>query len=155
MNTSIDYTGRLVDIELLKAIRVPEGSQSVHLLLTPQAMLTGIEKMIQRYVLLFLTPSGSVQFDSSFGTPFTQAVVNGTLINYGQLFATFAYANTLVIRTMLENIEGLPDDEIIDNVTLIDSNINFANSTLMLTLLFTTAAGTSAEFVIPTSIVKV
>lgn len=155
MNTTTDYTGRLVDIEYLKAIRVPEGSQSVKIALVDPAIVTGIEKLVQKYTLLFLTPTGSVQFDSEFGTPFTQAIINGTLVNYGQLYAEFAYANTLVVRAMLADVADLPDDEIIDTAVLVDSNIDFANSTLMLTILLTTAAGTSAKFVIPTSIVKV
>jgi len=153
--TSIDYTGRLIDIEWLKAVRVPEGSQSVQIALTPAAIVTGIEKMIQRYTLMFLTPTDSVYLDPTFGTPFTQAIINGTIINYGQLSAEFAYANTLVLQVMRTDIELLPDDEIVTSVKMTDANIDFSNSTLMISLLMTTRAGTTAEFVIPTSIVKV
>lgn len=159
MNTTSNYDGRLIDIELLKTIQEPtQASQAVHLSLTYQnqpRIVAGIEKLVQRYVLIFLTLVKSVKFDDQFGSIFMAAMTQGYLVNYGSLMDAFALSNSRVIATLINSSDNLPLDEQLSSASLIDFNLDFTLGTITLSIELTSLAGTSAEFVVPISIARV
>ena len=156
MQTTNDYSGRLLDLECLKSVRVPSGAQSVKIALTPEpAIVAGIQKLVQRYVLLFLTPYNSIMFSQDTGTLFLDAVSRGTIINYGQLMAAFSYANTLTLQAMTADTSGLPDDEIITGAGLLSHDISHSTNTLSLTIGLINKAGETTKFIVPTTISRV
>ena len=159
MNISNNYYGRSVDIELLKTVQQPSKSeQRVHFSLTydnKPRIVAGIEKTAQRYALTFTTLIGSVMFDPGFGSIFIGAVAQGYLVNYGALVDVFAVANTSVMDTLRRTTEELPLDEQLESADLIDFNLDFVAGTIMLSIKLTSRAGTSTEFIVPTSIARV
>lgn len=156
MITSTSYANRLIDIELLQTITEPTGSKAVSVSIaksTPK-IVTGIQKLVQRYANLFLTSLNDVEFAKDIGTDFIRAVVSGSISNFGRFFEVFAIANARTTNQLLLESEGLPDDEIIDSAELIDFDVNTTNGSVMLRIKITSVAGDEVEYVIPTATLK-
>jgi len=155
MNIDPVYTNRLFDIEVGQTIVYPSGNKQLTISLTNgQRVVTGIQKLVQRYMLLFLTTQGSVNFMQDMGTNFVTVILQNGVKLYNQLFGLFAISNISVIKQLLADTEGLPDDEILSSAELIDFNIDSLNQNLRLNVRITSVAGDSAEFVLPTAIVR-
>lgn len=151
--TTTDYSGRLVDIEILNTVDGPSANKSLHLSLTPGRIVTGIQKAVQRYTCLFLTYD--LKFDPGIGSVFIPAIAQGVVVSYADLYKLFSISNSLVLDQLSKTSTGMPDDERVASATLTDATLNRGSSTISLTIKITTVAGDSASFVIPTSIVKV
>jgi hypothetical protein len=160
--TSTDYTGRQLDLELLQSIANPVGSQavSVSTVQKPPKVVTGVEKLVQRYALLFLTVRGELVYDIMQGTDFIQAMLMGSIQDQAALQAQFAAANELVLGQLQQDDDAVttfgqpPDDELIASVQLLDSTIDYATATVMLSIELTTRAGTSVTFVLPATTIR-
>lgn len=152
-----DYTGRQVDLECLQTVGAPVDT--VELTLTSvrgsSRRVTGMQKAIQRYVTLLLTPSESVPFPSEAGNVLVSALRSGSVSNTGYLRHLFNMANAValdIIRKDDYNISRFgdqPDDERIASVALSGMTIDHATSTLGLSLTFRTAAGEDYAYVLP------
>ena len=155
--STIDYSNRQVDIELMQSIEKPNELERVTLSLTDSSpkIVTGIQKVAQRYALLFLSTVNEVGFDSRQGTLLLSQIIGGRIQNSGQLQVSFATANSRVLGQMRAadteeaTYGSVPDDERIINARLLDFNIDFASSTVYLRVQLLTRAGTSITYVIP------
>lgn len=158
MNATTNYSNRVVDIELLQTVENPTGERQVSISISqPIArIVTGVQKSIQRYAAIFLSVQDS-KFDSALGTDFMKQMWGGTLTTRERISSAFAFANADVMEIMQKDdsastyVDTQPDDEKISQVDLLDYQIDYAKAQLMLRLLITTAAGTSMEFVLPTT----
>ena len=156
---TLDYSGRQVDIELLQSITKPVELQRVTISSVNQTpkLVTGIQKLVQRYASLLLTSVGTVQFDQTAGTVFMPNVAHGLIQTRGRLQQVFASSNLAVIQQLRLDDEdtdtygAVPEDEQIASARLLDFDIDFVASTIYLRILITTVAGSDIEFIVPTT----
>lgn len=154
-----DYTGRQVDLECLQTIVEPTGVSELSLTATKgeSRRVTGMQKAIQRYVTLLLTPSSSVPFPEDAGNELLDALRAGTVSNTGYLRHLFNVASAValdIIRRDDYNTQMFGDqvdDERIAAVELDGVTIDYATSTLGLSLVFRTEAGSDYAYVLPVS----
>lgn len=152
-----DYTGRQVDLECLQTIANPVDTVEMSLSATLGASrrVTGIQKAIQRYVTLLLTPSSSVPFAEESGNILLSALQAGNVSNMGYLRHLFNMANAVTLDIMRRDDYNISqfgdqlDDERVESVTLSGMTIDHSTSTLGLSLTFRTAAGSNYSYVLP------
>jgi len=153
---AIDYSNRQVDMELLQSVPEPKELLRVTLGLssdTPK-IVTGVQKMAQRYALLFLSTIGDIQFDPNQGGVMLAQVGGGRIQNQGQLQIAFAETNSSILgQIKADNANDLygviPDDELIVDAQLLDFDIDFSKSTVYLRIRLITRAGSDIVFIVP------
>ena len=155
---TVDYASRQVDVELLQTIPQPVAEQRVYLgtvSFTPK-IVTGIEKVVQRYASLLLTTQGEVRFDSAAGGTMIRAVTQGLVSNTGYLTHLFNVVSLNTVRLMRrddndERFGTPPNDERIVDAWLINVTIDYETLTANLTVLISTGAGDAFTYIIPVS----
>jgi len=156
----LDYSNRQIDIELLQSILKPGvDPQRVNLAVVTKSpkIVTGMEKLVQRYTLLLLTRIGEIHFDPTSGSSLMDALLSGTIQSKGNLLTLFSLANLSVMRTInqedsLTDIYGdMPLDEQLQSANLTDASVDTATATVYLNVSLTTKAGSNMEFIIPTT----
>ena len=156
--TTTNYSGRQIDLELLQSIAVL-ADQRVQLssFTKPPKIVAGIEKLAQRYALLFLSSVNTIRFAQDQGTDFMQAIAGGTVQRNDELLYLFASASGNVLQQMqrddaeLVTFGTVPDDEQIVDASLLDYEVNVATATILLRIQLTSAAGASITFIVPTT----
>lgn len=109
-------------------------------------LCTGIQKLIQRFVMLLLTPKGSMKFMPDRGCTFPSAV--GQSYSESQVSAAFRFAMADVAPQLkAEEDESMPDDERFRSAELLD--ITFFGTTLSIAVSLTSRAGSSHEVILP------
>ena len=152
--------GRAFDLEALQTI---DGG---NLSLTPLSLtlsdknvsrrITGIQKLVQRYALLFLQFQGSVKFAPEQGTGFLNAAYAGAIQNGEHVSHQFLFANTAVIDQLRFDDSSLefggapPDDERISAANLLDYSVDTRQARLFLRIQIINLLGDSTTLVLPT-----
>jgi hypothetical protein len=158
--TTNDYAGRVLDLEVLQTVASSSGLIPLSFTISDDGVtraLTGLQKLVQRYTVLFFSPEGTTLFDTEQGTDFLPAVRRGSIVNREQMVRVFSFANAEVIRQLREDdanelLGGLPlDDERIDEAELLDFDLDFSTSTLFIKIRITNLAGQETLFVLPTT----
>lgn len=157
--TTRDYTGRQVDLECLQTIVEPTGVTEMSLTATQgtSRRITGMQKAIQRYVALLLTPSSSVPFPAEPDNRLLDALRAGTVSNTGYLRHLFNVANAVALDIIRRDDYNTSmfgdqrDDERIASVELDGVTVDYTTSTLGLSLVFRTVAGSDYAYVLPVS----
>jgi hypothetical protein len=160
ITATTDYSGRQVDLEFLQTIEKPVGQTAVtkSVALKQPKMVAGLQKLIQRYVVLLLTRLGTVYLAPDQGSRFLDRILRGGGRSGGYIEQTFAFANSDVIDQMrsednLEDTYGpTSDDERIDTAVLLDYSVDFATSTLSLRIFLESVAGQSVTYVVPVTV---
>jgi hypothetical protein len=156
-NSKIDYAGRTVDLLLLKTIldvpfaRTRMGIDVSNVVGEPM-IVSGIEKMVQRFANIFITEMGSAKFRETYGTNLVTRVKHGFVYNMATLEAEAAEANMLArtqMRQADENEEGTPPDERLANSEVVDLVFSKEKATVRISILLTTEAGSSYTYIIP------
>jgi len=118
--------------------------------------VTGLQKLIQRYTILFLTALGSNEYDPTTGSEFTLAFMIGGLSRRDQIVHYFTFANAR-ITDALRREQGMsayggipPPDERLKEAILFDYYIDTTTAVVRLKIQITSEAGDSAIFVLPT-----
>lgn len=154
---SADYTGRTIDLLVFQNTAV-YGDPKLRLDWVDTAnaggqITTGIQKVSQTFLQLFLTALGSIASEPDRGTDFYPAVQRGELHNDVQV-RTYFGAAAEQIRTYLSVLEaGLPDDERFESAELDSFNLDKDNAKLTLVVKVNSAAGESRIVYIPVPIV--
>ena len=152
MKTTTSYSNRTVDLSILKSPTGTEGDIIVNpdVSLTPM-MVTGVQKLVQRFATTFLTIKGTVENYSDFGTPIMQKALSGGIYSEATFTTAAAEANALAFRQIREADEDLdtPDDEKLESSDIINLSLDRGSGTLSVTIELTTAAGAIVTFVTP------
>lgn len=156
---SRDYTGRQLDLEIMQGVAVPSGTVQLTLTATDGSSraATGMQKALQRYTALLLTPTASVPFPAVTGNYLLEALRTGVVPDAGYLRHLFNMANSAAIDTMraddynIERFGEQPADERIVSVELSNITVDYGTSTLRLDLTFRTEAGSDYTYVLPIS----
>ena len=154
-----DYSNRQIDLEIMQTIVKPTSITLLALSLTqyPIKVVTGMQKMAQRFAIVFLTQLGEVHFDQAFGTNFWYNLVHGSAQNTGQLQVAITLANTDAVSIMqnddISTVYGtVPEDEQIASATLLNFTVDTSTGTLYLQTSLTNQAGDSYVYVLPLSL---
>ena len=150
MGTSTNYHNRLIDVSVFNGIReTGMATVSQSLFENGGSVCTGIQKLIQRWILTFLTPKGAVKFHPERGTTFlSDATGFKTEINAEASF----YTCNSHARAQLKDEEddSMPDEERIGNVELEGITVNATGFELRIRL--TSRAGETAPLILPITI---
>lgn len=155
----IDYSGRTVDLLLLKTITsIPAVNQRVSLDVSNSVdnpmVVSGIEKMVQRFAILFINIMGSTKFRESHGTNLVSDVGSGLVYDMGTLTTTVAKANKNAMTEMKNGDinEDTPDDEKLATSEIIDLELSKETSSVKISIKLTSEAGESYTYIIPVAI---
>lgn len=152
-----DYSGHQIDVEALQSIARPVDIERVTLSIAdrPPKVVGGVQKLVQRYAITFLSVIRDVHFDPDQGSEFMRQVFGGRIQDMGRLLNVFAESNLRVIQQLKSDDNSpdvfgeQPDDEKIEKARLLDADINYATQTIMLRVALTTAGGDKIEFLVP------
>lgn len=134
---SIDqYNGRTVDIAFFKdsdtAAQNPQGFGEIY---ASGAVLTGIRKLAQRYVLELFTRRGSLAYRSRRGSSFLDRFHQGTIRTSADIFQAFAIASGEVQEALTAEEQLTdPDDERFASATLLSATVNGLESSITVSL---------------------
>lgn len=138
--TIAQYTGRTVDYLAFDNAKPVGDTQLTQLLVQPGqsgALITGIEKLVQRFLIELLTEKGSLEYDLARGTFFITQIRAGLLRTSQDLFAAFSSAE-VDLRNNLQLEEDIavdPADECYRSATLIAASLFGDMATLTIRVL--------------------
>ena len=159
MRQKVDYAGRTVDLLLLKTVlNVPALNHRVDIDVSNVSdepmIVAGVEKMVQRYALLFINAMGSTKFCPDHGTDLIPKVATGRVYNMATLESAAAEANFFARRqmTFADNGEDTPDDERLVESKVIGLEFSREKARVKISVRLTTAAGSSYVYIIPVAV---
>jgi hypothetical protein len=146
-----DYAGRKYDYLAFRDVNTVKAAKLDMELFTARdtgQICVGAQKLAQRWLLEFLTETGSVLADPTRGCDFMTAVRQGRLRTSVNVYTTFSAAD-LDIRRNLQNEEydGMPDDEKFGSAEL--TNVSILAGFLRLDVKINSAAGTARTIIVP------
>lgn len=145
------YTDRKIDLHIMQGVNAPSKSS-----ITPSFGLisnycTGVQKLIQRYMIMLLTEIGSQENYPDFGSDFLVNLLSSSSVyNRVDLQNLFAFANAKVSKAIIDyQIENeLPLDEQLNTASLVDI-INIAPGHVSLKIQIIPQTQDAVEFVVP------
>jgi hypothetical protein len=146
------YVGRTVDMLAFDDAKATGEAKLTQALVQPQqsgALTTGIQKLVQRFLIELLTERGSLEYLPDRGTFFITQVRAGSIRTSQELFVAFSSAE-LDLRNNLrleDNASTDPLDEQYGSATLLAASLS--GDTASLSIEVTSAAGTSRKVIYP------
>lgn len=149
--TSIDYTGRKVDLNIFQGVQAIGEAQTYLGFGEAGEVTTGIQKLCQVFAKLFLTMTGTMEYHPTLGTGFVRAVKTGRIQDEADVRGEFALAAETVRQTLDLDAETTdpPDDERLASTTLEKVVVDKAASKVILWVRVTSAAGSSRVVYLP------
>lgn len=149
-----DYANRKYDYLALRGVK-PRDSVRLGLELFNSEdsgqIAVGVQKLAQRWLLEFLTDTGSMIGLPTRGTSFMQNIRAGRARNSSDLQILFDLASFAASSNLRdEEDDSWPADERFDSVALL--NIGFTPGYVNLRVLITSVAGASRSIILPISI---
>ena len=143
-----NYTDRSVDLVAWHGVK-PMGwatlSQCLFSKNQNSEACTGIQRAVQRWVDIFMTPVGSVTFDKNKGTRFMLDVY--TMSTEMDVTTLFYLCNMDAMDQIKNNEKDLNEDERVDTVTLDRLELFLGNLSIYVTL--KTVSGKAAKVILP------
>lgn len=152
--TLAQYAGRKIDLATYRGLSDRRQPVLVQRLVTEEdggQVVTGIHKLVQRFLLILFTRRGSMQYLPESGCTFITEAAAGywrTVVDVEQSF----YASLLDVRRQLVALEetGDPDDERFAGANL--TGVTIKSNQVHLAFAVHSAAGSSYEFIQPISV---
>jgi hypothetical protein len=146
---SKNITGRSFDIDWFHILETSQAGEVNFMFNNRSRKLTGLEKMIQKWTLLFLTPQGSDPFEPDLGTDFYRVLESssgdeGYISNIVNSAISDASEQIEVVQSEVEN---LPEDETFSAAALI--SISVVSQTLDVRIQLVNAQGESRIYTLP------
>lgn len=150
MSTLTNYYNRLVDISIFQGVKeVGIATVDQSLFNNGGAVCTGIQKLIQRWLLTFLTPLGAVKFHPERGTTFLEEA-SGFRTEIEARVAFYTCNANACEQLRNEEDENMPYDERIDYVDLLDIEIGSTGFSLKVQLY--SLNGETAPLILPITV---
>jgi len=152
------YVGRTVDYLAFDDAKAAGDTLLTQTLVLPGqsgALITGIEKLVQRFLLELLTEQGSLEYDVNRGTLFITHIRAGYIRTSQDLISAFNAAE-VVLRNNLrleEDVKKDPADERYQTATLINATLTGDQAYLKIQIL--SVAGTSRTVIYPLRITAI
>lgn len=151
LSSVIPYAGRTVDYLAFQGAKVGQEvllGQSLVSDTNSGLLITGIEKLVQRFVIELLTEQGSLHYEPDRGTLFILAIRSGTVRTEADLYAQFSSAEVDIRNHLRQEEDGTePEDERYVSASLL--NVTLVGSTANLRIEIVSGAGESREFIFP------
>jgi hypothetical protein len=145
------YIGRTVDLLAFDGARATGDTRMISALVLPGqsgALITGIAKLAQRFLIELLTEQGSLTYQPERGTMFLTRIRAGIVHTSQDLFSEFTSAEaTLRNNLLLEETNDDPDDERYSSASLISASLFGDQATL--TIRVTSRLGESRQVIYP------
>ena len=145
------YVGRTVDVLLFDPPDVIGNSPSAQALALPQqggALIAGVEKLVQRFLLELLTEQGSMQYLPLRGCSFMTDARHGLWRNPGDVLASFSAACLTVKQNLMDDeLESDPLDERFAAAELL--NVSVTPSLVSLRIRLSSLAGENRTVLFP------
>jgi hypothetical protein len=153
MSTIADYQGRKFDILAFQPKEyTAELQQAIAADSSGGLICTGIQKLAQRWVLEFLTPTDSMPYKIGRGSSFIPNVRSGKLRNNVDVVSFFSAASEEVgVNLTNEDTVSDPADERYASVTLDGFSLN-GDGKLVLEVTLLSAAGLTRQVILPISV---
>lgn len=147
MSTTVNYTGRKVDIALFG---LTNSGTPIDLGLRPTALaITGKLKASQNYIKTLLSQLSERKEDPTYGSGFVSSLKSRNITFPIQITQAFSSANLLVLKYLKDFYDSsVPLDERIDKVDLLNYSIE-PGGKISLTLQLYTQAGETYVFYLP------
>jgi hypothetical protein len=148
----LPYVGRTVDMLAFDDAKETGEAELTQTLVKKNqsgAVIAGIEKLVQRFLIELLTEQGSLNYLPNRGTVFITQARAGILQTSQDLFAAFSAAQVQVSINLTneDSINNDPTDEQYQSATLLAVSLVDGNASL--TIQVTSVAGTSRKVIYP------
>lgn len=148
-----DYSERSKDILILQDVSPDKKTtQPVTLRFgSPSSFCAGIQKVAQRYLVMFMTMLGSQRYYPTFGTEFLSKLTVGNLARI-DFIHLFNFANARILNKFREYDEKnkvVFDDEKLESASLENIIIDNKTGSVKLRVKLLTKAGENASILIP------
>lgn len=152
MSSYLDYVDRKVDLLAYDGIATTGSAPILVQQLASESeggkIVTGVQKLIQRFVYLLLTIRGSVAYNPLVGCDFLIDIQNGQIRGEADVRAAFSSAEADIAAQLLAmEVDEDPDDERYDSADLTYALISGDNLIMQITL--TTVSGDATQFIQP------
>lgn len=147
--TSKDYSDRTFSLAITDTVS-PEDRR-VRLGFSTNRSVTGVQKLIERYIVLLFEVLGSSLYSRDQGTDLVSDLLNGSVVSRGQIRHILNFANSQTMRQLQES-EATDDplDERVKATTLTVTSLT--GDVLSFLISIETQAGTSLQFTLPTTV---
>lgn len=146
------YSDRTVDLLLLQTVYTPVTDKEVTpAVVTTPHIVTGIEKLVQRVALLFLTQQGSIKNSESEGSTFITNLAHGKITDdYTLQIEATAAVTSVASQIKQEDVQlKTPDDEALQDLTAVDLQLNRSTATVTVSLEIVSVAGEHYTYTVP------
>lgn len=154
--SKVDYAGRTVDLLLLKTVLdAPVANKRVELDVSnvkdEPMIVSGVEKMVQRFAIAFINAIGSTKFVHDHGTSIVPTVAKGKVYDMSTLQAAAAEANLMARQQTINGDfdEETPADERLVGSDVEDLEFSREKAMVRISIRLTTEAGNDYIYVIP------
>lgn len=152
--TLTDYIGRTVDIAAFKGWKPNEHVQVEQALILPGKsgeLITGIEKLIQRFAIELLTEAGTLVYLPARGTGFMTSARAGFWRTTGDVQDAFSLS-LIDLRNNLQAEESSsdPDDERFEDAELLA--VSLLGDSVTMSVKITSLAGTTFTAILPITV---
>lgn len=152
------YAGRTVDYLAFDDAKVSGDtllSQTLVKSAQPGALITGIEKLVQRFLLELLTEIGSLHYTPNRGTYFITQLRAGIVQTSQDLFSAFSSAEVDVRNNLIreEDRNKDPADERYKSASLLSATL--FGDTATLSIILVSAAGESRTVIYPLRVASI
>tara|TARA_B100000745_G_scaffold299007_1_gene248835 strand:- start:3969 stop:4454 length:486 start_codon:yes stop_codon:yes gene_type:complete len=152
--TLTDYIGRTVDIAAFKGWKVNSHVKVTQALVMPGKsgeLITGIEKLIQRYTIELLTEQGTLVYLPNRGTGFITSARQGFWRTTADVQDAFSLASPDMSRNLRgEESTSDPDDERFDSAKLLA--VSLLGDEVTMSIKITSLAGSTFTAVLPITV---
>lgn len=149
---STDLTGRLIDILISQGVNFVDENVTKPVELAfgdAERVVTGPQKLIQQWMIVFLTKRGSVQANPNFGTSFIRNMEQGRIVTDADVRLEFADATALATDTLDEANVNKPEDEQLAVAELVDFTLTPTLLNMKVNLVSVAGEGTTVILPIP------
>lgn len=156
MTSVADYAGRTTDMLAFQGAFPSGGDRLLAQSLVGDrdggSVVTGVEKLAQRVLLILLTKAGSMAYRPDDGTTFMRDADAGAWRTAADVELSFHAAKLDLVRQIRAvALDSDPADEVIDSIEFLGAALTDGAATLQLRVV--SAAGVSVTFIAPISLV--
>jgi len=145
--TSINYTGRRVDLSLYPAIRLSGVPVSNEFSQAPKAV-AGLSALVQNFARILLTPEGTFRGDPTMGTNFFKKISAGGIRYPADIEHSFLIEASKAAEYMATATDpSTPLDEQLETASL--SDIEIGPTSISLVIDVVSRAGSTVSFLLP------
>jgi hypothetical protein len=155
VSSILSYAGRTVDLVAYRGVYPNTTNQRLSQSLIGDAdggqLCTGLDKICQRFLFIFLTPKGSMLYSPLTGTAFMLVAMQQGFRTVADVQLAFGSSRLDAVRQMKAvEVTTDPLDEQLDSVTLL--GVTLSAETASLSISIVTQAGTSRTLIAPITV---